>query len=105
MSEAIALIGPSTSHALTSTAVTFQPDAGPDDANVQNPPTTWIVRLWGDTAFHVSTIGTATTDAAPVAAGFPGIIIAVPPSGSISAVKKTGASDGTLWATRVKRAG
>ena len=100
--SALALIGPSASYALTSTAVTFQPDAGPDDGNVQNPPTSWRIRLWGDVDFHVSTTGTATTDDAPVAAGFPGIVIAVPPTSSISVVKKATSSEGTLWATRVK---
>ena len=104
MSHALALIGPSVSAPVTTTAYSFQPDADSYDSNPQDTPTSWRVRCISDTSFHISTTGEATTNDAMVEAGFPGIIVAVPPGGEISVILKATASPGTAWFTRVKAA-
>lgn len=84
----------SASHALTSTPYTLPPD----------PAQTRLMRLYGDVNFHVRTDGgDATADDMPVSAGLQGVLLNVPPGGSISVVKMTGASDGTAWFSHVKR--
>jgi hypothetical protein len=102
---AFVLLG-TTSHAVTSTAYTFQPDAGVADGNVQDPPQSWRVRVWGDVNFHVH-VDSAAVDAvaasdAPVADHYNGIIVVVPAGGYLSVIKKVGEADGTCWFTRVK---
>lgn len=83
----------SASRALTATPYTLPPD----------PVLTRLVRVWGDVNFHVSTNGDATTNDLPVTAGLSGVLLNVPPGGSISVVKMTGASDGEIWFSTVKR--
>jgi hypothetical protein len=94
----------SVSHAVTATPYTFQPGAGVADPNPLNDPKSRLIRVWGDVNFHVRTDGgDATTSATPVAAGLSGILLSVPPGGSLSVIKMTGASDGTAWFSHVKR--
>lgn len=84
----------SASHALTSTPYTFPAD----------PVLTRLVRVYGDANFHVRTDGgDATADDMPVTAGLHGVLLNVPPGGSLSVIKQAGASDGTVWFTNVKR--
>ncbi|MBU3887587.1 hypothetical protein [Methylosinus sp. KRF6] len=84
----------SASHALTGTAYSLPAD----------PTQTRLVRVYGSVNFHVRTDGgDATADDMPVSAGLNGILLNVPPGGSISVVKMTGVSDGTAWFGHVKR--
>jgi len=92
-------------HALTSTPYTFDPDTGVEDSNVQSPPQSWRVRCFGDVPFNlrVSTDGSdATADDMPVAAEFPGVVVVVPPGGSLSVVKRGSGPDGQAWFNRIK---
>jgi hypothetical protein len=94
----------STSHALTGTAYTFQPGAGAADPNPLNDPKSRLIRVWGDVNFHVRTDGgDATASDTPVSGGLSGILLNVPPGGSVSVVKMAGASDGNAWFSHVKR--
>ena len=94
-----------TTQPLTSTAATWQPDADTADVNAQDPKTAWKIRLFGDVDFHVAVnTGDATVNDVRVAGEYHGIIVVVPPGGTLSVIKATGANDGTLWATRVKSA-
>jgi hypothetical protein len=84
----------SASHALTATPYTFPPDSAQGR----------IMRLYGDVDFHVATNGgDATVDDMPVSAGLNGVLLNVPPGGSISVIKRTGANNGTAWFSHVKR--
>jgi hypothetical protein len=98
----ISIVG-SVSYAVTGAAYTFQPDAGVADSNIQNNPKPWIIRVWGDVIFHVAINRDATNLDMPVADQFNGILLEVPPGGSISVVKKAGQPDGLVWFTHVKR--
>lgn len=94
----------STSHAVTGAAYTFQPDAGVADSNIQNNPKPWLIRVWGDVNFHVRMDGQdATTNDMPVAAGLGGVVLSLPPGGSVSVIKQSGQSDGNCWFSHVKR--
>jgi hypothetical protein len=54
--------------------------------------------------FHVRTDGSdATADDTPVSAGLNGVLLNVPPGGSISVFRQAGADDGTAWFSHVKR--
>lgn len=84
----------SASHALTATPYTFPPD----------PAQTRLMRLYSDVGFHVRTDGgDATADDMPISAGLHGVLLSVPPGGSISVIKVTGEADGTAWFSHVKR--
>ena len=103
---ALVLLG-TTTHALTGTAYTFQPDAGVVDPNTQTIPQSWRIRVWGDVNFHIAVhpVSTdATTSDMPVADHYHGVEVAVPPEGFLSVIKKTGEADGHVWFTRVKHA-
>ena len=100
--SALVLLGP-TSHALTSTAYTFQPDSGVADPNPLIAPQSWRVRIWSPVDFHVAVnTGDATTADFPVAGGWHGVTLAILPGGTLSTVKQATASDSTVWFTRVK---
>lgn len=96
----------STSHALTGSAYTFQPDSGSADSNVENNPKPWLVRVWGDVNFHINVATTstaATTADMPVTDHHDGILLSIPPGGFVSVIKKSGEPDGEVWFTHVKR--
>lgn len=94
----------SVSHAVTSTPYTFEPDSGVADLNPLNDPKPWLIRIWSDVGIHVRADGQAvTTDGCPVAAGYNGLLVSVPPGGSVSVVKQAGQADGLAWFTHVKR--
>jgi hypothetical protein len=101
--SALVLLG-TTTHGLTSTVYTFTPDAGVADSNVQDTPQSWRVRLWSPQPFHVAVGADATTNDCPVAGGYEGLTIALPPGESLSVVKQSSADDSTIFFARVKHA-
>jgi hypothetical protein len=99
----LVLLG-TTSASLTGAPLTFDPDAGVADGNVQNTPQSWRVRVWADQDFHVSTSGDdATASDCPVAAGYEGITVVVSPGGNLSVI--SAGTNGNVWFTRIKHAG
>ena len=101
------VLGPTVTHALTSSPFTTQLDNGSsDDANTLNAPQSWRVRAFGDVPFNirVSTDGSdATASDAPVAAEFPGVVVIVPPNGYVSVVKRGSGADGNMWLSRIHK--
>ncbi|CAN2534475.1 hypothetical+protein [Methylocapsa aurea] len=94
----------STSHAVTSTAYTFQPDLGIADPNSLNDPKPWLVRVWSDVNICLRADGQAASQSDfPIAAGREGELINLPPGGSLSVVTQAGQSDGTVFFSHVKR--
>lgn len=94
----------STSHAVTGTAFTFQPDLGVADQNVQNDPKPWLIRCWSDVTICVRTDGQdATQSDFPIASGLRGELVSLPPGGSISVIKQSGQPDGVCWFSHCKR--
>jgi hypothetical protein len=100
----LVLLG-TTSHALTSTPYTFQPDAGVADSNPLNTPQSWRVRAWSDQPFHIAVnSGDASTNDCPVSGEWHGITVVIPPGGTLSTIKQAGATDSSIWFSRVKTA-
>ncbi|OAI29931.1 hypothetical protein A1351_23210 [Methylosinus sp. R-45379] len=94
----------STSHAVTSTAYTFQPDLGVADPNPLNDPKPWLVRVFSDVNICIRTDGQAASQSDfPIAAGREGELINLPSGGLISVVSQAGEADGTVFFSRVKR--
>lgn len=91
----------SVSLAATSTPASYTP--GGADSNDQNPPLPHLVRVYGNVALNVSTSGVATGDSMPVSPGYDGVLLSVPPGVEVSVVKQSGASDGLVWLSTVKR--
>jgi hypothetical protein len=97
---AFVLVG-STSRPLTSEPVSLElADIDP----TAMPGGNWLVRVFGDSDFHLRSDGAdATQFDYPCRAGLAGILVSVAPASKISAVKKSGAADSTIWFSRVKR--
>jgi hypothetical protein len=101
---ALVILG-TTAHSLTATAYTFTPDSGIRDPNALTQPQSWRIRAWSPVPFHIAVgTGDATTSDAPVDGGWNGLTVVVPPGGTLSAVKQAGASDSTVWFSRIKTA-
>jgi len=93
-----------TKEAVTSTASTFQLDAGVADPNPLNDPKPWLIRVWSDVNSCIRTDGQAASQSDfPIAAGREGELINLQAGGSISIVKQIGELDGTAFFSRVKR--
>lgn len=94
----------STSHAVSSTPYTFQPDLGIADPNPLNDPKPWLVRVFSDVNICIRTDGQAASQSDfPIAGGLHGELINLPAFGSISVVKQTGEGDGVAWFSHIKR--
>jgi len=92
-----------TSHAVSGVATTFTPSVGADP-NILDSVRPIVLRLWSDTPCNIRVGGgDATFDDLPLAAGVDGLLLSIPPGQSVSVVKQTSESDGTLWASVIKR--
>lgn len=95
----------STSHAVSGTAYTFQPDLGVADPNPLNDPKPSLVRVWSDVGINIRVGGgPATFDDLAVASGLDGILLSVPPGAPVSVIAQAGGPAGTAWFARVKSA-
>jgi hypothetical protein len=74
------------------------------DLDSEAPQITALIRVYGDVDFHVSTNGQpATTADYPQEAGRDGILLSVAPGKAVSVIKANGATNGSFWASWIKR--